>query len=393
MTRRWRFTLVATVIAVLGATPILSSVSASATPLSSKVVAAQVEPVQPGAGLAAYWNHAGTQARVFYVGTNNQLYNWYGNGTTWTNSVLGVGEAAAVGTGLTAFWNPADTQANVFYVGANGQLYTWIWDGKSWANKVLGDGKGEPAALGTGLAAYWNPDKKEANVFYVGANGQLYNWYGNDTTWANAELGDGKGQPAALGTGLAAYWNPDKKEANVFYVGANRKLYNWYWGSGVGWANAVLGGGTGEPAAVARNLAAFWHPNGTQANVFYEGINGEIYTWAWDGKWTNSALGTGEAAGLGRGLTAFWYPNGTQANVFYMGADGQIFKWDLTGTKWTNSALGKGVAAGQGTGLAAFWNPKGTQANVFYMADKGEPYNAPLYKWDLTGGGWTNSEF
>ena len=76
-----------------------------------------------------------------------------------------------------------------------------------------------------------------------------------------------------------------------------------------------------------------------------------------------------------------------------MGADGQIFKWDLTGTKWTNSALGNGVAAGQGTGLAAFWDPKGTQANVFYMADKGEPYNAPLYNWALTGGGWTNSPF
>ena len=72
MTRRWRFTLVATVIAVLGAAPILSSVSASATPLSS-MVAAQAEPSQPGAGLAAYWNPKGTEASVFYVGTLGQL--------------------------------------------------------------------------------------------------------------------------------------------------------------------------------------------------------------------------------------------------------------------------------------------------------------------------------
>jgi hypothetical protein len=388
MTRRWRFTLVATVIAVLGAAPVLSSVSASAMPLSSKVPA-QVQPAQPGAGLEAYWNPAGTQAHVFYVGTNNQLYNWYGDGKTWTNAELGTGEAAAVGTGLTAFWNPAGTQANVFYVGTLGQLYTWVWNGKTWANKVLGEG--EPAALGTGLAAYWNPAGTQANVFYVGADGQLYNWYGNGTKWANAGLGNGKGQPAALGTGLAAYWNPKGTQANVFYVGADRQLYNWYWGSGVGWANAALGNGSGEPAAVARNLAAFWHPNGTQANVFYEGIDGDIHTWTWDAGWTNSALGNGEAAGLGRGLTAFWYPKTTQANVFYMGADGQIYKWDLTGTTWTNSALGAGVAAGQGTGLAAFWNPKGTQANVFYVADKSEPYNAPVYNWDLTGTKWTNS--
>ena len=67
-------------------------------------------------------------------------------------------------------------QINVFYVGADGKVYNWIRDGKKWANKVLG--VGEPAALGTGLAAYWNPDGKQANVFYVGANGKVYNWTG-----------------------------------------------------------------------------------------------------------------------------------------------------------------------------------------------------------------------
>jgi hypothetical protein len=201
----------------------------------------------------------------------------------------------------------------------------------------------------------------------------------------------GAGEPAALGTGLAAYWNPKGTEASVFYVGANRQLYEWS-GNGTTWANAMLGDGGGEPAAIARDVAAFWHPNGTEANVFYEGIDGDIHTWAWSGtKWTNSALGAGEGAGLGRGLTAFWYPKGTEANVFYMGANGQIFKWALVGTKWTNSAIGKGEAAGDGTGLAAFWDPKGTQANVFYVADKGEPYNAPVYNWTLIGTKWDNT--
>ena len=48
MTRRWRFTLVAAAMAVLSAAPILSSTTASATPLSSKV--ASVVPTEPGAG-------------------------------------------------------------------------------------------------------------------------------------------------------------------------------------------------------------------------------------------------------------------------------------------------------------------------------------------------------
>jgi len=340
MTRRWRFTLVAAVIAVLSAAPILSSTTASAMPLSSKVASVAV-PAEPGAGLASLWNSKGTEIHVFYVGTDNQISNWYGDGTKWDNAGLGVGEPAAVGTGLTALWNPGETQINVFYVGTLGQIYNWIWDGKKWTNKVLG--VGEPAALGTGLASYWNPDGKQANVFYVGADGKVYNWYGNGSTWANAVLGDGKGEPAALGTGLAAYWNSGGTGVHVFYVGADRNLYNWY-GDGKTWTNAALGGGGGEPAAIARGLAAFWHPDGIQANVFYEGIDGQIYNWAWDG------------------------------------------------TTWTNSALGNGEPAGQGTGMAALWNPDGKSAHVFYVADKGQPYNAPVTSWDLTGTTWTNGQ-
>jgi hypothetical protein len=388
MTRRWRFTLVSAAIAVLSAAPIISSTTASAMPLSSKA-ASVVEPAEPGAGLAGLWNPDGTQVHVFYVGTDSQISNWYGNGKTWTNAPLGVGEPAAVGTGLTALWNPAGTQSDVFYVGTLGQIYTWSWDGKNWANKVLG--KGEPAALGTGLAAYWNPDGKQANVFYVGADGQLYNWYGNGTTWNNAALGGANGEPAGLGTGLAAYWNPAGTAAHVFYVGADRALYNWY-GNGTTWNNAALGGANGEPAANARNLAAYWHPDGIEANVFYVGIDGDIHDWLWTGTdWTNSSLGKGAPAGLGRGLAAFWNPDGKTANVFYMGEDGQIYNWAWTAaTSWTNSALGSGVPAGQGTGLAALWDPDGKQANVFYAGDKGEPYNAPISNWSLTGTKWTN---
>jgi hypothetical protein len=388
MTRRWRFVLVAAVIAVMSAAPVLSSATASAMPLSSKV--SSVVPTEPGAGLAGLWSPDGKEVRVFYVGTDGQIANWYGDGTKWNNAALGTGEPAAVGTGLTAFWDPNGKQANVFYVGTLGQLYTWTWNGKKWTNSKLGDG--ETAALGTGLAAYWSPNGKQANVFYVGADGQLYNWYGNGIDWANAALGDGDGEPAALGTGLAANWSPEGKGAHVFYVGDDRKMYNWY-GNGIRWDNAALGDGNGEPAAIARGLAAYWHPDGIQANVFYVGIDGDIHDWLWTGtKWDNTAPGKGEPAGLGRGLAAFWYPNGIEASVFYMGADGQIFKWAWTGTAWDNSALGRGEPAGQGTGMAAFWNPDGKRANVFYVADKGEPYNAPVYNWVLFDSSWTNGQ-
>jgi hypothetical protein len=46
----------------------------------------------------------------------------------------------------------------------------------------------EPAEPGTGMAAYFHPNGVQANVFYVGANGQIYNWYWTGTAWTNSRL-------------------------------------------------------------------------------------------------------------------------------------------------------------------------------------------------------------
>ena len=32
------------------------------------------------------------------------------------------------------------------------------------------------------------PNGTAMNVFYVGANGQIYNWYWNGSTWSNGQL-------------------------------------------------------------------------------------------------------------------------------------------------------------------------------------------------------------
>ena len=98
--------------------------------------------------------------------------------------------------------------------------------------------------------------------------------------------------------------------------------------------------GTGEPAAAGTGVAAYFHPNGIQANVFYAGANGQTYNWYWTGSaWTNSALGTGEPAAARTGVAAYVHPNGIQANVFYAGANGQIYNWYWTGSAWTNGPL------------------------------------------------------
>ena len=112
MSRRWRFTLVAMVIAGLGAAPILSSATASAAPVPGKVAAA--EPAAPGTGLASFWSPNRKETHVFYVGADGQISTWYGDGTTWANEALGTGQPAAVGTGLTADYSPTGSRPTSF---------------------------------------------------------------------------------------------------------------------------------------------------------------------------------------------------------------------------------------------------------------------------------------
>jgi hypothetical protein len=87
--------------------------------------------------VSSYWNQNGTQANVYYVGANHQLYTWWWTGSAWVNAELGSGERALPLAGLASMWNPDGTQANVYYVGYDGQLYNWWWTGSAWVNGPL----------------------------------------------------------------------------------------------------------------------------------------------------------------------------------------------------------------------------------------------------------------
>jgi hypothetical protein len=373
------------------------------------------EPALAGTGVAVAWPPLGNdnEAYVFYVGTSdNQIYNWYWDGSTWSNSVLGAGgqQAYFPGTGLigmAAAWQPEATHPTLFYVGAGGPICSWYWDGSTWSNTVLGPG-GMEAMSGTWVAAAWQPNGINANVFYQGGDLQIYNWYWDGSTWSNSVVGPGGelGLAGGLPTGVAAAWQPNGTNANVFYVGENSEIYNWWW-DGSAWSNSWLG--LGAQASAGTGLAVAWQPApvhrfpireldlpfpfGHQgpANVFYAGEKGQIYTWYWDGRaWSNNnaPLGPGGAPAQDfSGVVAAWQPNGTEANVFYVGADGQIYNWWWNGSTWTNSALGTGGEPALSGGLDFSWQPNGTQANVFYAGADGQIYN-----WWWNGSAWYNCQ-
>jgi hypothetical protein len=61
--------------------------------------------------------------------------------------------SAQTAAGLAMTWQPNNTMANVFYVGADGQIYNWVWTSSQWLNNALGSG--EAAETGTGVATAW----------------------------------------------------------------------------------------------------------------------------------------------------------------------------------------------------------------------------------------------
>jgi hypothetical protein len=312
--------------------------------------------------------------------------------STWANDANGGAGACdishpivtdpqpAQSSNVSPSWHPNGIQANVFYVGANRQIYSWYWTGSAWTNNALGNG--EAAKPGTRVAGVWQPNGTAMNVFYTGANGQIYNWWYHSGTWTNSALGNG--QAAEPGTGVVGVWQPNGTAMNVFYTGANGQIYNWWYHGGT-WTNSALG--NGQAAESGTGISAAWQPNGTAANVFYTGANGQIYNWWYhSGTWTNAAVGNGEAAESGTGVAAAWQPNGIRMNVFYTGANGQTYSWYWTGSVWVNAALGNGAAAESGTGISAAWQPNGTAANVFYTGANGQIYN-----WWYHSGTWTNA--
>jgi hypothetical protein len=261
---------------------------------------------------------------TYYRGTNNRLYFWYWNDTTWKLEWLGE-------TGVVA-GNPSPVQREngekyVYYRGTNGQLYYWYWNDHTWKLEWLGETgalAGDPKAVVR--------SNGEQYVYYRGTNGRLYYWYWNDHTWKLEWLGE----PSAL-AGNPSPVVRSNGEQYVYYRGTNGRLYYWYWNDTT-WKLEWLG----ETGAIVGNPSSALRENGEQY-VYYEGTNGRLYFWYWnDTTWKLEWLGeTGVVAGdpspvvrsngeqyvyYGRltGRLDFWYWNDTTWKLEWLGEPGAI---------------------------------------------------------------------
>ena len=191
-------------------------------------------PAETGSDVAAVWSPDGSSLNVFYAGINGHIFTWQYQNGAFANSELStgtsIGEPAEAGTGLTAIWSANQVFENVFYVGTSGHIYAWSRiHGGNWGNSELSTGTstGEAAETGTGLSAVWQPNGTTVNINYIGANGQIYTWQYHAGAFTNSPLGTGPGEPAHQGSGVPLVWQPNGLQANLFYRGANGQMYNW----------------------------------------------------------------------------------------------------------------------------------------------------------------------
>jgi hypothetical protein len=279
-------------------------------------------PPKAGTGIAADQAPDGNIS-VYYVGKNRQIYNYLYVASTeeWEDGIIANGERAAKGTNVSVIEDGDDT--TVFYVGADDQIWIWSFDG-SWTNTEL---SGEAAVPTDGLATDLQTNGYQ-QVFYVGTNGQVYNWINNTSTWLNGAIGDG--EAAADGSQIADILQTNGDQ-DVFYVGTNNQIYTWAYDSG--WSNSKLG--KGKRVAPESGLAADEAPNG-YLSVYYAGTNGQIYNWLYTSSWANGAInssGTPASAGSPVDVEEL---SQSDTDVYYLN-DNHIWDWYFDGAHWQNT--------------------------------------------------------
>lgn len=165
-----------------------------------------------GSALTSFVDHSGggDVMHLFYLGTNHNVYELYWDGgTAWHSdspTSLGGAPAAASGSALTSFVDTVGADAmRVFYVGTNGDLYELYWR-SAWYNYNLTSLSGAPVpASGSALTSFQDI-LGGVRVYFIATNSHVYQLYGYTPTDLTKTSG-ANGMPAS-GSALTSLVGP-----------------------------------------------------------------------------------------------------------------------------------------------------------------------------------------
>jgi hypothetical protein len=268
----------------------------------------------------------GNVIHVFYLGTNEDVYELYYSGAWYSDApaaLAGAG-AAAAGSALTSLIDLSNGSniIHVFFVGTNRDVYELYRTGTSWHCDDVTSLAGAPlaASIDSSVTSFIDNSGGTASimhVFYMGPDEDVYemyytgHWHSDDpTSLAGAPVADNY-SPL---TGFINTSGSGDTGMHLMYLSANN-VYALHWGSSWSYFDATVSGGA--PLAASGKPLASLRDSVTGGVRLYFIVTGSrhIYELYWpsegavSGTDLTAASGAKKAAAGGSGLSGVMQPN------------------------------------------------------------------------------------
>jgi len=267
-----------------------------------------------GSALTGFFDASGVFTHVFYEGTNGHLYELYGDSQqVWhfddPTSLARGAPVAASGSALTSFIDGG--VMHVFYLGTNNNVYELYWTGgTAWHSDDPTSLAGAPAAGSVGSLTSF-VGSGVMHVFYLSSQNvhELY-WNG---VWHTDDPTSLAGAPVdAPGSALTSFVNTSGSGdtgMHVMYLGTNEHVYALHSVPAWGYFDATAASG-GVPAASGSHLASFQDTVTGGVRLYFIATNSHVYELYWPSEGAASetdltvASGAGATAAMGSALAA-----------------------------------------------------------------------------------------
>jgi hypothetical protein len=242
----------------------------------------------------------------------------YVNGNTWSQTIIWGTQAPKATSQFVA------GDSKVFYVDENSRLRELFWTGGSWANGDLNSNA--PAARGDGLVFAGS-----STLYYTTTSGSICKIYNNGPPfwdWSYENITNApnafNGSPLVFGDGKVFYI-----DNGINNNGVNKKLRELY-KVGSTWQNGLLN--TNLPEGRGDGLAF-----GTNSNLFYTTIMGEICNVFYSSGWNFNTLSSAIKTKSGSKILS---DNNT---LYYVGTDNYFYTLIWDNCDWYNKKIDKTV--------------------------------------------------
>lgn len=220
--------------------------------------AAKVPSAALGSSLTGFFNSSSNQQEAFYIGADQNIYEvywtlnigWQGGNVTAAANVA----PPVIGSPLSSFFNPSGTQQQVFYIGPDQHVHQVYWTPNlGWQSQDVSVAANDPTVADTSsITSFFNASgTNQQQVFFIGNDQVVYQDYWTPGVgWTAEGVSVAAGDPlAAAGSSLTSFFNPSSNQQQVFYIGADQNVYQAYWTPGVGWSGQDVSAAAKDPTA------------------------------------------------------------------------------------------------------------------------------------------------